>query len=152
MTNRCCPSWLSHVLVSCLWALQFCRQCKLLLISQSSRTVHSSKEREIGWEGEHVSVRSGLAKCLGPDKLVLHKRLQMLLYYKLSCCSGTDKVQRWDSGLSAATHRHSLIQQIKGLAPGLLFCYFRCVLSPQISDPHMLCQLLLHVVADHKGI
>lgn len=65
-------------------------------------------------------MRSGLGKCLGPDKLVLHKRLQMLLYYKLSCHSGTDKVQRWDSGLSAATHRHSLTQQIKGLAPGLL--------------------------------
>lgn len=127
MTNRCRPSWLSHVLVSCLWALQFCHRCKLLLISQSRKTAHSSEERETGWEDKRVSVRSGLGKCLGPDKLVLHKRIQMLLYYKLSCCSGTDKVQRRDAGLCSHTQTQHHTAD-KGSRSRCTLCYFRGVL------------------------
>ncbi len=101
MTTRCCPSWLSHVvLLNCPWSLTVVICCLFHRIAWP----HTRAERE---RVRRVSVRSGPGKCLVPDKLVLDKKLQMLLYYKLSCCRGTDKTQGWDCGPSSSMSRHS---------------------------------------------
>lgn len=99
MTSRCCPSWLSHVvLVNCPWSLTAVICCLFQRIAWPRTRANREKKRV-----HRVSVRSGPGKCLGPDKLVLDKKLQMLLYYKLSCCRGTDKTQWWDCGPSSST-------------------------------------------------
>lgn len=116
MTTRCCPSWLSHVvLLNCPWSLTAVICCLFHRIAWP----HTWEKKE---RVHCVSVRSGPGKCLGPEKLVFDKKLQMLLYYKLSCCRGTDKTQWWDCGPSSSMHRHSLSPDKRFSADLLCYC------------------------------